>query len=337
LLFTALGLLHRLTSIHAVLASPILRDEIRTDPRRYLWVPAVILGTTLLLAQAFVFHPAFAFLGSAHGQMWAFFVLAYVMILWERWHFCMQEFGVLSLYRGRARQFALADRRFDRAYVVLLMLVVNMVLYVCQGFGDERQVLLGGTRLSTLQGPIFEPLAGAAFAVGMLGLVVAVGREWRHRQRSIPKLLFYVLVGLHTLVLYCLPQALGLFFLSYVFHHWMVAVGLFNRIMLNSQPEATALGRAGALLRNVGPVFALCLVVQLFFEPLNKAANLSPVPDTLWFSGASPLARCFSGVAIGGFFAFNFLHYYYDRCLYSFTRPGVRKAVMPLLFEPTRT
>ena len=39
LLFTSLGVLHRLSSIHAVMLSPILRQEVRGNPRRYVLVP----------------------------------------------------------------------------------------------------------------------------------------------------------------------------------------------------------------------------------------------------------------------------------------------------------
>ena len=54
------------------------------------------------------------------------------------------------------------------------------------------------------------------------------------------------------------------------------------------------------------------------------------------FAGASPAARFLAGLAIGFFFSFSFLHYYYDRCLYSFSVPGVRRAVGPLLLGQGR-
>jgi hypothetical protein len=76
----------------------------------------------------------------------------------------------------------------------------------------------------------------------------------------------------------------------------------------------------------------VALFAQGFFAQLDFASKLTPLPPERIFEGASAAARLSAGVIVGFFFAFNYLHYYYDRCLYSFGVPGVRKAVMPLLF-----
>jgi hypothetical protein len=333
-IYLPLSILHRITTPYAVLGTPILRDEIRQNPARYLYVPLAIFAGTVALSLCFVFHGAFAFMGSPYGQLWAFFLLAYVMILWERWHFCAQEFGVLSIYRIRAKQTAPEDKRFDRLYTVVLMLGVNMVLYACLGFSDVRDVLLHGTPLGSYRGELLGSVARIAFAIGMVVTAVALIREYRHPQRSLPKLLFYGLIGGHTLLLYTFPKALGLFFLSYAFHHWMVAIGLFGRVTVNSYSEPTPAAKAARFVLRVGPVLALAWLWYLFFAPLYKAGNLAPVPDTQWFAGATLSAKVIAGVVIGVFFSLEFLHYYYDRCFYSFSNPAVRKRVGPLLFGP---
>ena len=328
--YTTLAVLHRLSTTYSVLCTPILRDEIKANPRRYLYVPLAILLGCIALGQAFTFHSTFSFLGHTHAQLWAFFALAYVMLLWERWHFCAQEFGVLSIYRIRAKQNAPEDKRFDRVYTVLLMLLVNMTLFICLGFQDERNVLFHGVQLERFQ-PVLDVIAASAFGVGMLAVLFALQREWRHPQRSLPKLGFYLLIGAHTLLLYFFPNAMGLFFFTYVFHHWMVAVGLFNRVTLRAyQSDGASAGLRYA--KRVLPVLAVCVLWYKFFAPLDRAGNLSPVPDVRMFEGAGPGAKAFLGTIIGIFFAFNYLHYYYDRCFYSFANPGVRKLVGPLLF-----
>ena len=335
LLFTALAVLHRLSSIHAVMLSPILRQEVRANPRRYVLVPLAIVLLTTLLAEAFTFHPVFAAFGSA--QLWAFFVLGISLLLWDRWHFCMQEFGVLSLYRARAGQSARRDRRFDRVYVVLLMLLINSLLYVRAGFADDLHVLWRGSGIDRLYGqPVLEQLARALTILAGLLLSLAVLRELRHDKRSWPKLWYYVLIGSHSLVLYALPNALSLFFLSYVFHHWMVAVGLFNRVTLNAHASSSRRQRAWHYLAKVGPWFLVFVGASLFLGPLDLTAKLTPLPAADAFAGASSAARFLAGLAIGFFFSFSFLHYYYDRCLYSFSVPGVRRAIGPLLFAQDR-
>jgi len=333
LLLTSLGVLHRLSSIHAVVLSPILAREVRAHPRRYVYVPLAILIWTLLLAQAFTFHASFAFLGSPGAELWAFYALAFAVLLWDRWHFSMQEFGVLSLYRARAGQTAPHQRRFDRIYVVLLMLCFNSVLYVRAGFDDDVQVLWGGAGVEAWIGQSsLERSADVVFGAVWVLMAVAVLRELRQPRRSWPKLLYYLVIGSHSLILYAVPTAMSLFFLSYVFHHWMVAIGLFNRLTLNSYHADSRWTRAGRYLVRVGPWLAACVLASLFLAPLDLTAQLTPLPTREAFRGASVAARIGAGLAIGAFFGFSFLHYYYDRCLYSFSIEGVRRAVGPLLF-----
>ena len=57
--------------------------------------------------------------------------------------------------------------------------------------------------------------------------------------------------------------ARGLFFLANVFHHWMVAVGLFNRITINSYGASSRLARKppGAAVRSL--LFASLMVRKI--------------------------------------------------------------------------
>jgi hypothetical protein len=334
ILYLPLSVLHRISTTYAVVATPILRDEMREHPARYIYIPLAIVALCVALGQAFAFHSIFSFLPSVHGELWAFFLLAYVMVLWERWHFSAQEFGVLSIYRVRARQFAPADKKFDRFYTVVLMLGVNMVLFVWLGFSDERDILLYGTPSAWYRGDALRQVASFAFVVGMGTVAAALVREWRHPHRSLPKAMFYLLIGAHTLLLYAFPKALGLFFLGYVFHHWMVAVGLFGRVTLASYASRSPLFGIIKLFARVGPFVALVIVWYLFFAILDQASNLV-VPSLRMFDGASIGAKLLAGVVIGLFFALNYLHYYYDRCFYSLGNPAIRKSVAPLLFGPS--
>jgi hypothetical protein len=338
-IYLPLSILHRITTTYAVLGTPILREDMRKQPARYYYVPAAILLGCIALSLAFTFHDAFAFMPSLHGRLWAFFALAYVMYGWERWHFCAQEFGVLSIYRVRAKQSAAGDKRFDRVFTIWLMLVVNTVLVFRAGFHELRVVVLYGTPLFSYRGALIEPVALAAFGTGLALTAVAVVRELRHPQRSRPKLAFYLLVSSHSLVLYFFPNSLGLFFLSYVFHHWMVSVGLFSRVTLNAfEAEPAPAGKPARspfakLFFSAGPFLLVAMVLYLTCEQLDRAGNLYPVPSASTFAGASIAAKLLAGVIIGLFFAINYLHYYYDRCFYAFSTPAVRKTVGAHLFR----
>ncbi|MDH5672438.1 MAG: hypothetical protein OEZ06_09840 [Myxococcales bacterium] len=331
-LYFPLALLHRISTTYAVLGTPILREELRKEPRHYLHIPLLIVVGSIGLSLCAVFDSMYAFMPGDRGQLWAFFVLAYVMILWEAWHFCAQEFGVLSIYRIRAEQFDKADKRFDRTFTVVLMLGVNGLLYLRFGFSDHCQVLLYGTPLQGCQAGFLTPLGDLAFAAGTLLLGYALLREWRHPHRSLPKLVYYALVGGHSIFLYFLPQALGVFFLTNVVHHWMVAVALFGRVLHRSTTGAPLATRIASALKPLAWL-ALATLFYLFFGSLEKAGNLAPVPPPNWFQGSSVPAKLLAGLVIGIFFSLNFLHYYYDRCLYRFSHPAIRAKVGPLLLE----
>jgi hypothetical protein len=132
-------------------------------------------------------------------------------------------------------------------------------------------------------------------------------------------------------LLYLYPNALWLFFLSYVVHHWMVAVGLFGRVSVNAYANGSSLAGFGRVALRVMPLLALVVLWYQVFGQFDRGGNLTPLPDSRWFEGASIGAKMLAGFAIGSFFTLDFLHYYYDRCFYSFSNPAVRKQVAPLL------
>lgn len=341
LIYLPLSILHRISTTYAVLGTPIMRDELRKDPVRYYYAPAAIAAGCIGLSLAFTFHEAFAFMPTLHARLWAYFLLAYVMFGWERWHFCAQEFGVLSIYRVRAGQTAAEDKRFDRVFTIFMMLGVNTVLVFCAGYADLRQVMLYEMPLGDYRGPLLAPIGLGTFLIGAAATGYAMLRELRHAQRSLPKVFFYLLIGGHPIALYFAPSALGVFFLSYVFHHWMVSVGLFGRIALHgfeAHPDTGERARSAPrrLFFGVAPFLIAALLFYKFFDPLDRAGGLSPVPDAMAFAGASIGAKLLAGVVIGLFFAINYLHYFYDRYFYAFSSPAVRKAVAPLLFRAVK-
>ena len=83
--------------------------------------------------------------------------------------------------------------------------------------------------------------------------------------------------------------------------------------------------------------FVGCFLYYLVFGSLNQAGNLMPLPDTMIFVGNSSAEKVGIGLVTGLFFAFAFLHFYYDRCLYRFGDPIVQRNVGPLLFGPKPT
>ena len=131
----------------------------------------------------------------------------------------------------------------------------------------------------------------------------------------------------------------------------MVAIGLFNRITMNSYASVPLGKRLWKYCIRVGPILAICLLWYFVFDKwgvksptaesrssLNIAGALPAPEDAIkLFNGIAASTKFFWGIIIGIFFAFNFLHYYYDRCFYSFRDPAIRERVGPLLFDSKHT
>jgi len=243
------------------------------------------------------------------------FVLAYIMVVWELWHFCAQEFGVLSLYRIKAKEFAPTDKKFDRAYTVLLMMIINPVLFFAVGFSEYHYILLHNTTLEFQRGEGVNNVALGVVACSVGIVLSAVIRELRHPKRSMHKVALYVMIGGHSWLVYLFPYAMGVFFCSYIFHHWMVAVGLFNRIVVNSYDAPSTITAGRTYMMRVAPPLLVLVVFYSVFGPYDKPSFLLPLPDATTFERVNVLGRTLIGLTVGAFFTLNFSHFYFDRCL----------------------
>ena len=60
---------------------------------------------------------------TSEQSLWAL----YLALFWvgHFWHFGNQDFGVLSIYRAKAGQKSLRERKIDKAYAVAMMFVIQ--------------------------------------------------------------------------------------------------------------------------------------------------------------------------------------------------------------------
>ncbi len=320
---------HSWSTTYMVLGSPLLREQRRQHRRKYTVIPLLlVLGSValgLLVSQTRAF-PTVLPLGSQHWP-WAL----YLALFWvgHFWHFGNQDFGVLTLYRLKAGQTGVRDRRIDKAYAVAMMFVIQPVVYL----ESVSRSPLSEAFFSYL--PMSRDLVAAGADVAIFAAVIAsalvIGTELAKANPSAPKLLYYVVMLVHPTVLYLVQFKLGFFFLiAYFWSHWFIAIGLTARINTNYH-RGRGLNPLRAVLRHV---FALGLVVGLV-APIYVGFNWASV-----FSGGDYKEVLNSvkleysmllGLLLGFFLAKQLLHYYCDRCLFRFRDPGVRKAVAPLL------
>ena len=75
------------------------------------------------------------------------------------------------------------------------------------------------------------------------------------------------------------------------------------------------------------------MLFYAYFAVLDMPSHLQQPPlDVRSFVGMPSIIKVTAGFWIGLFFAFNYLHYWYDRQVYSFSNPRIRESIGPLLF-----
>jgi hypothetical protein len=176
-------------------------------------------------------------------------------------------------------------------------------------------------------------LAGARVALVaavLLGAAV-IAQELVKKDRSLPKLLYYVVMLSHPLLIAELAFRLGFFYLiAYFWSHWFIAVGLVGRINMNYYRERGQ-GPLGSLLRHAASLLPIFVVVVPIYAVFGSLSVFSGARYKQILASVNPEHSLLLGAVLGFFLAEQLLHYYCDRRLFRFREPGVRRAVAPLL------
>jgi hypothetical protein len=326
---TLLAVSHSWSTTYVVLASPVLGEARRRNRVKFTVVPIAIVLGSLVLGYAMGASgalPTLAPLTRAQA-LWMFYLALYW--IGHFWHFGNQDFGVLSIYRAKAGQTALRERKIDKAYAIAMMFVIQPCVY----FKALASSPLSEALFSIA--PIPQPwvaTAAAWAAASAVGLTVAViAYELRKPQRSLPKLLYYVVMLSHPLVLYFVHWRIAFFYLVvYLWSHWMIAIGLVARIHTNYQ-RAGGASPTRALLLHLTRLGAWVAIAYLFYLCFGKYSLFSGEEYRRVLSAIAPAWGGVVGLILGAFLAEQLLHYYCDRCLFRFRDPDVRRAVAPLL------
>jgi hypothetical protein len=326
---------HSWSTTWMVLFSPLLATERRRRPLKFVWIPVAITLGAFALGIYVGGWQRFPASGGFGPGLWAFAL--YISLFWvlHFWHFGNQDFGVLSLYRGRAGQARLLDRRVDKLYTVLMMFLIQPIVYLSVVETTAFSELTRG--LLRLSDGLLERAAPAALAAAALASLGVAGFELAKPNRSPGKLFYYVVILIHPLLLYgsvfFQQRALAyLYLFAYLWSHWLIAIGLVGRINTGfyrsrGDSRARALGRHALLIAGISGF------VWLLTHPYTDYGlfNTDGFRYKQLLAQIRPAQALAIGLALGFFLAEQLLHYYCDRCLFRFRDAGVRRAVAPLL------
>jgi hypothetical protein len=326
---------HSWSTTWMVLASPLLAGERGRRRVEFTWLPLAIAIGAFALGLYVAGWQRFPADGALAPRLWPFAL--YISLFWvlHFWHFGNQDFGVLSLYRGRAGQTRPIDRKVDKLYTVAMMFVIQPIVYLCvvktTAFSEIVSTLL------PFAGSVLERAAPVAIGVAVVASLGVAGFEIGKPNRSPGKLLYTVVILMHPLLLYgsvrYKDRGLAyLYLLAYLWSHWFVAIGLVGRINTGFYRRLGET-RTSSLLHHALLLVAITLTVWLLTWPFTDYGlfNTGGFQYKRLLAQIGPGQTLAVGLAMGFFLAEQLLHYYCDRRLFRFRDEGVRRAVAPLL------
>lgn len=323
---------HRVGSTWLAYCTTAYHTVRRAEPFRFTIVPlaiaAVCFGTML--------PPDAALPWTRAQRVTAFVIVDYLLITY---HFASQHFGVLSLYRMRARIGAGRWlRRMDRAYALVVGGALIIVAEVVAGTVFRIDVWidpwLDPDRVAAVAGTIRAAgtAAAAVAAAGMLTVEARAGRP------SLPRAAYVVGVAAMAATAFY-ARTPFVFLVLWSAQHWIVAVGL-TALVAGGEPAPQ---RPGRLVRAIHAVnrrpWAVLLVLAAVSVALLPLLEVEGADD----DGALYAHRLFGAFATGlrtsswvpVLIAFGlttaFLHYWLDRAVYRVSNRRVREAARGLL------
>ncbi len=329
-----LWLSHRFATTYNAFCMPAYRQLLGEQRDRFVILPAVIIIATF----AFVFSPESVMRLNLWGRVQ---ILATIFFLYNSYHFGIQHYGVLSIYRIRAGQGHSGWlKRYEKFFAIAVGTIVVALAQMCHGAEVVADSLVYNVVPREVFSVVFGVLQKVAplLVLGLAGIFYA--GEFRNTPVSIPKVLYVGGLALQGILAYFLEPIS--FLILWGVQHWLVSVALGAHMADNDASEVPAgswwYGMWARFNKGFWPtVFILVLasiVLTPFFELAVHPYKVGWAPGVLSTFG-SMLGNSW---ATKLFIALNFIsvyiHFVMDRAVFRFSDPAVRKISVPLLFKP---
>ncbi len=311
---------HMLSPVITAWTIKDFRSAMLQDKRLYIFPPLLILVIVFSLT-------GIALYTHGRSRLTPLLGLGVVYFLWNSWHFAMQHFGFLSIYRHRAGQREIFERNADRLFCFLATFLLVGAAWYVQGarFGLFLDWVPRPRSITAWQSVI--TMAAVLPSAGMIVY------EWRKPNASIPKLFYYALIGIQP-VLLC--RSYGLFSLPvFTASHWIAEVGLMSKIHAsNKTPLSPVRNLRVRFIAGVGLFAVLSFAIQRFdlFDSQSLFWEFVALKDfSAKLDGLAPWTRFCLLLLTGGFISSGLYHFLYDYYLFSFRRAAPRNVIAPLM------
>lgn len=331
-----LWLPHRFATAFNAYCLPAYRNLIHVQWERFFVLPASIFAATFV----FVFLPERLLPVSLTMRVQ---VLATIFFIYNSYHFGVQHFGVLSIYRIRAAQPQdLQAKAHERAYCLLVGGLLVCVAQILAGAEIVRDSLM--YKAVPLEGlhsamTIARWIAVPAIMLMTLALLVA---ETHNPCRSWPKLFYIISIGAQGVLAYVLSPPT--FLMLWGVQHWLVSVALTALISENDQPIQAATSAWyrfwGLFSGRFWPAVLVLFVTTIVLVPLFELSLHTARPRTGYLQQVAAILAERPGLVrtlLWLNFATVYLHFVMDRAVFRFSHPEVRKVTGALLLREAKT
>jgi hypothetical protein len=311
---------HLLSPMAAAWSHDNFRTVMWRQPARYVITPlAILIGATLIayVSSFFLhevrFNPASFSLSVGPTTLEEFqnpfMLMVAIYTFWNAYHFAMQAFGVMSIYRHKAGSYHPGQRLVDMIYCCLVIWATMLMPFIPR-MAKWTHDLAGWPEHAR---PFLDYVQQGYALTAVVVIVLMLWREWRVGPGP-PRILFIVTDGFGMIMTFWF----GLWgFAIIAINHWLVAIGLASHIHANHRGGSTR-------VFSVGLIAAGMVIFCLLFVNIGMLTVTGFSTDTLYFTVT----------AVGCRLGLGFVHFLYDRWIYKLSDPQVRATIGRDVFCP---
>lgn len=254
----------------------------------------------------------------------AILVFFWIYIAWNGYHFSAQNFGVLSIYRNKVGDYPKSQRSLDMWFCHLSCIFLMPVCWYLANYTFINSALV---YFPTASNETYFLLRSLCIAIAGVSLLYMLAREIAREEKfSIPRFVTVANIGLLPIVIfYSMPAFNAMYGLS----HFLTAIGLTGHILSVNQTR-----KAG---RFEWRKFAKFYATYLAFISIFPCFLVYKTMELEWSSNGFlnlENASVFLTTVVGFRFGLAIVHFLYDRFVYKFSQPEVRKSIGSDLLSP---
>lgn len=287
----------------------------RTERQRTEMIePKIYVRCLIIILLCVVIFSISAILFSLSSESTAFkvpiWIAGLIYFLWNGWHFAMQQFGLLQVYRKRNDISTPTDRHLDRVHCLFFVFLIPSILLFSKGKNDEFFAGYFGTLegLSSFRTEIFA----VAFVMACLAIWrVSLQAHWKW-----PIALCYGGIFLIPVAMSFNPVIF--LFLAVLGPHYLQEIFLITSIASSEEKD----GQRSVVIKQFLIRFLVFLVASAVFYLIlelvpHMGGQISIFGGVQTEKGLSSAGYwAVAGVA-AAFAVFNFFHFYLDRLIFA--------------------